>query len=191
MPTPASARGPNDPCSCGQRARYVDRRSKRFQSVWRELKLERAYYHAHMPTGFHDSASCPGHALRLQSFANFLQAVVSRAYSEKIENNRLRVTRWIQVINNSMPPRKAVSVWHSMCALRAVASELYRAETAGGAYSGSTDPLGSLWPGQRSERSGHPTRRLGGISRTNDSLAVQPEPHQHGLGCVNWVGVHR
>ena len=83
MPTPASARGPNDPCSCGQRARYVDRRSKRFQSVWRELKLERAYYHAHMPTGFHDSASCPGHALRLQSFANFLQVVVSSAYSGK------------------------------------------------------------------------------------------------------------
>jgi len=34
-----------------------------------------------------------------------------------------------------MPQRKAVSVWHSMCAFRAVASELYRAETAGCAYS--------------------------------------------------------
>jgi hypothetical protein len=41
MPIPPSTRGPKGPCSCGQRARYVDRRSKRFQSTWRELKLER------------------------------------------------------------------------------------------------------------------------------------------------------
>lgn len=32
-------------CPCGQMARYVDRRSKTFQSVLGELKLERAYYH--------------------------------------------------------------------------------------------------------------------------------------------------
>ena len=32
-------------CACGQPARYVDRRAKRFQSVLGELVLERAYYH--------------------------------------------------------------------------------------------------------------------------------------------------
>lgn len=37
--------GPQQPCPCGQTARYVDRRSKRFQSVLGELCLERAYYH--------------------------------------------------------------------------------------------------------------------------------------------------
>jgi hypothetical protein len=33
------------PCACGQKARYVGRRAKRFQSVLGGLKLERAYYH--------------------------------------------------------------------------------------------------------------------------------------------------
>jgi hypothetical protein len=33
------------PCACGQSARYVGRRAKRFQSVLGELNLERAYYH--------------------------------------------------------------------------------------------------------------------------------------------------
>ncbi|MGD1101635.1 MAG: ISKra4 family transposase, partial [Terriglobia bacterium] len=37
--------GPQQPCPCGQMARYVDRRSKRLQSVLGELRLERAYYH--------------------------------------------------------------------------------------------------------------------------------------------------
>ena len=37
--------GPQQPCPCGQTARYVDRRSKRLQSVRGELCLERAYYH--------------------------------------------------------------------------------------------------------------------------------------------------
>jgi hypothetical protein len=37
--------GPHLPCSCGQRARYVERRPKRFQTVLGELTLERAYYH--------------------------------------------------------------------------------------------------------------------------------------------------
>ena len=32
-------------CGCGESARYVDRRSKRFHSVLGVLKLERAYYH--------------------------------------------------------------------------------------------------------------------------------------------------
>ena len=33
------------PCACGQAARYVGRRAKRFQSVLGKLNLERAYYH--------------------------------------------------------------------------------------------------------------------------------------------------
>jgi hypothetical protein len=33
------------PCSCGQMARFVDRRSKCFQTVLGDLTLERAYYH--------------------------------------------------------------------------------------------------------------------------------------------------
>lgn len=33
------------PCSCGRMARYVDRRSKTFESVLGPLELERAYYH--------------------------------------------------------------------------------------------------------------------------------------------------
>jgi hypothetical protein len=37
--------GPQQPCPCGRTARYVGRRSKRFQSLLGELKLERAYYH--------------------------------------------------------------------------------------------------------------------------------------------------
>lgn len=37
--------GATRPCACGQKARYVGRREKRFQSVLGELKLERAYYY--------------------------------------------------------------------------------------------------------------------------------------------------
>ncbi len=37
--------GPVLPCTCGQQARYVDRRSKTFQSALGDLNLERAYYH--------------------------------------------------------------------------------------------------------------------------------------------------
>jgi len=37
--------GPTLPCTCGQPARYVDRRSKTFQSALGDLNLERAYYH--------------------------------------------------------------------------------------------------------------------------------------------------
>jgi hypothetical protein len=37
--------GATQPCACGQRARYVGRRAKRFQSVLGEVKLERAYYY--------------------------------------------------------------------------------------------------------------------------------------------------
>ena len=37
--------GPTRPCACGQPARYVERRAKRFTSVLGELCLERAYYH--------------------------------------------------------------------------------------------------------------------------------------------------
>jgi len=37
--------GASRACSCGQKARYVDRRAKPFQTVLGELKLERAYYY--------------------------------------------------------------------------------------------------------------------------------------------------
>jgi len=37
--------GTTRPCGCGQKARYVGRRAKRFQSVLGGLNLERAYYH--------------------------------------------------------------------------------------------------------------------------------------------------
>jgi len=37
--------GPTLACACGQPARYVGRRAKRFTSVLGELTLERAYYH--------------------------------------------------------------------------------------------------------------------------------------------------
>jgi hypothetical protein len=37
--------GLSRPCSCGQPARYVERRAKPFQTVLGELRLERAYYH--------------------------------------------------------------------------------------------------------------------------------------------------
>lgn len=37
--------GAQHPCSCGQMARYVDRRSKCFQTVLGDLTLARAYYH--------------------------------------------------------------------------------------------------------------------------------------------------
>lgn len=40
-------------CPCGHPARYVGRRSKRIQSAWGELELERAYYHCpRCGTGF-------------------------------------------------------------------------------------------------------------------------------------------
>ncbi|MGH9477585.1 MAG: hypothetical protein ACRD1C_14885, partial [Terriglobales bacterium] len=38
-------RGATRPCACGQQARYVGRRAKRFPSVLGELNLKRAYYH--------------------------------------------------------------------------------------------------------------------------------------------------
>lgn len=45
--------GPTVSCDCGQPARFVDRRPKRFQSALGELILERAYYHcARCQTGF-------------------------------------------------------------------------------------------------------------------------------------------
>ena len=37
--------GPQQPCPCGQTARYVDRRAKTFLSALGELTLQRAYYH--------------------------------------------------------------------------------------------------------------------------------------------------
>ncbi|MGH9556239.1 MAG: ISKra4 family transposase [Terriglobales bacterium] len=37
--------GPEQPCPCGQTARYVDRRAKTFTSVLGDLTLQRAYYH--------------------------------------------------------------------------------------------------------------------------------------------------
>jgi hypothetical protein len=43
--TSDAASGAQHPCVCGQMARYVDRRSKCFQTVLGDLTLERAYYH--------------------------------------------------------------------------------------------------------------------------------------------------
>ena len=37
--------GPTTACSCGEKARYVERRSKNFETVLGTLRLERAYYH--------------------------------------------------------------------------------------------------------------------------------------------------
>jgi len=37
--------GPTTPCACGGSARYAGRRTKGFESVLGELRLERAYYH--------------------------------------------------------------------------------------------------------------------------------------------------
>ena len=37
--------GPEEPCTCGQTARLVDRRDKSFTSVLGDLTLKRAYYH--------------------------------------------------------------------------------------------------------------------------------------------------
>jgi len=47
--------GPVLPCACGRQARYVDRRSKTFQSALGDLKLERAYYHC----GTCETGFCP------------------------------------------------------------------------------------------------------------------------------------
>jgi hypothetical protein len=45
--------GPSLNCDCGQAARYAGRRSKVFQSILGELKLDRAYYHCpHCRGGF-------------------------------------------------------------------------------------------------------------------------------------------
>jgi Uncharacterised protein family (UPF0236) len=43
--TSDAASGAQHPCVCGQMARYVDRRSKCFQTVLGDLTLQRAYYH--------------------------------------------------------------------------------------------------------------------------------------------------
>jgi hypothetical protein len=43
--TSDAASGAQHPCACGQMARYVDRRAKRFQTALGDLTLERAYYH--------------------------------------------------------------------------------------------------------------------------------------------------
>ena len=42
---PSDYAGPEQPCPCGQTARYVDRRAKTFTSVLGALTLQRAYYH--------------------------------------------------------------------------------------------------------------------------------------------------
>jgi len=47
--------GPVLPCACGRQARYVDRRSKTFQSALGDLKLKRAYYHC----GACETGFCP------------------------------------------------------------------------------------------------------------------------------------
>lgn len=62
--------GASRPCACGQPARYVERRAKRFASVLGELSLERAYYHCaacgqgHCPRdqalGLADTSCSPG-----------------------------------------------------------------------------------------------------------------------------------
>jgi hypothetical protein len=62
--------GPARSCACGQPARYVERRAKRFVSVLGELSLERAYYHCsgcgqgHCPRdqalGLEDASCSPG-----------------------------------------------------------------------------------------------------------------------------------
>ena len=75
LPTPPSARGPNDPCSCGQRARYVDRHWKLFQSVG-VIKAGAAPIIMLHANGCHDSASCPGakapsSILRAATFSTF------------------------------------------------------------------------------------------------------------------------
>lgn len=45
--------GPQRDCPCGQKARYVDRRAKTFQTILGPLRLERAYYHCrHCEQGF-------------------------------------------------------------------------------------------------------------------------------------------
>jgi hypothetical protein len=45
--------GPQQPCACGQSARFAGRRTKRFTSVLGPLQLERAYYHcAHCGGGY-------------------------------------------------------------------------------------------------------------------------------------------
>jgi hypothetical protein len=43
--TSDAASGAQCPCACGQMARYVDRRSKCFQTALGDMTLERAYYH--------------------------------------------------------------------------------------------------------------------------------------------------
>src|ERR1700693_4146282 len=43
--TSDAASGAQHVCACGQMARYVDRRSKCFQTVLGDLTLERAYYY--------------------------------------------------------------------------------------------------------------------------------------------------
>jgi hypothetical protein len=43
--TSDAASGAQHPCACGQMARYVDRRSKCFQTALGDLTLERAYYY--------------------------------------------------------------------------------------------------------------------------------------------------
>lgn len=62
--------GATRPCACGQPARYVERRAKRFASVLGELNLQRAYYHCgacgqgHCPRdqalGLEDASCSPG-----------------------------------------------------------------------------------------------------------------------------------
>ena len=42
---PSDYAGPQQPCGCGQAARYAGRRAKRFATVLGTLTLQRAYYH--------------------------------------------------------------------------------------------------------------------------------------------------
>ena len=67
--------GPQRDCPCGQKARYVDRRAKTFQSVLGPLRLERAYYHCrHCEQGF-----CPRDAA-----LNLVQTSLSPAVTRMV-----------------------------------------------------------------------------------------------------------
>ena len=104
--------GAQHPCACGQMARYVDRRSKCFQTILGELTLERAYYHcAACQSGFCprdralglDGSLSPGvirmigvvgAAVSFEEGSGLLKELAGLQVVAKLRRSNARLNRW-------------------------------------------------------------------------------------------------
>jgi len=159
--------GATRPCACGQPARYVERRAKRFQSVLGELSLERAYYHCsgcgqgHCPRdqalGLEEASCSPG--------VQRMIASVGAAVSFEEGSTLLRELAGVEV-NAKQVERVAESLGAEIAQRERQAAEpLADALSAPTLYVG-VDGTGV--PMRPSELSGRAGKQPGGEARTRE-----------------------